>query len=74
MDLKYRKDCFADKTTIEDLADRTTQKQQQTWKSDNIVRCSSHWVKVYRIGLEIQTCEMTLALAYVLYCLSAIWS
>jgi len=25
------------------LADRTAQKQQQTWESDNTVRYGSHW-------------------------------
>ena len=37
------KGCFVDRTTIENLADRTAQKQQQTWWSDNTVRYSSHW-------------------------------
>ena len=31
------KSCFVNKTTTEDLADRTAQKQQQTWESDNTV-------------------------------------
>ena len=33
---------FVDEAVIEDLADRTAQKQQQTWESDNTVRYSSH--------------------------------
>ena len=32
----------ADRTATEGLADRTTQKQQQTWESDSTVRCGSH--------------------------------
>ena len=40
--LEVWKDCFAGGTVIEDLADRTTQKWQQTWKSENTVRCGSH--------------------------------
>jgi len=40
--LKWR-GYFADRTATKNLADRTAQKQQQTWKSDNTVRCGSHW-------------------------------
>ena len=39
--LKY-KSYFVDRTVIKNLADRTAQKQQQTWKSDNTVRYGSH--------------------------------
>ena len=35
-------DCFVGRTATENLVDRTAQKQQQTWKSNNTVRCSSH--------------------------------
>jgi len=42
LDLKYE-GCFADKITTEDLVDRTAQKQQQTWESENTVRHSLHW-------------------------------
>ena len=42
LDLKYEKDCFANRTITNNLADRTAQKQQQTWESDNTVRHSSY--------------------------------
>jgi len=39
------------------------------------VRCSSHWGGSLQNGLrDEQTCGMTLALAYMLHCLSAMWS
>jgi len=41
--LEVKKDCFTGKTVIEDLVDETTQKRQQTWKSNNTVRYGSHW-------------------------------
>jgi len=34
-----QKSCFVDGTTTEDLTNRTAWKQQQTWESDNTVRC-----------------------------------
>jgi len=68
------KSWIADVTTTEDLADGTTQKQQQTWESDNTVRCGSHQSGSLQNGLrDIQTCEMTLASAYVLHHLSTAW-
>ena len=73
--LKCEVEWIADRTAIEGLADRTAQKQQQTWESDNTVRCSSHQGGSLRNGLgDEQTCETTLASAYVLRCLSAVWS
>jgi len=36
------KGCFADGTMTKDLTDRTAQKQQQTWESDNTVRHGLH--------------------------------
>jgi len=58
----------------ENLANRTAQKQQQTWKSDNTVRHGSHWGGSLQNGLgDEQTYRMTLASAYVLHCLSATW-
>ena len=39
--LKY-KGYFANGTATEDLVNRTVQKQQQTWKSDNTVKHGSH--------------------------------
>jgi len=41
-ELKVQKDCFADGTATEDLVDGTAQKQQQTWESDNTIRCGLH--------------------------------
>ena len=59
----------------EDLADETAQKRQQTWEFDNTVRCSSHQGGSLQNGLgDEQTCGMTLASAYVLHYLSAMWS
>ena len=40
--LKYKIKWIVDGTAIEDLAGGTAQKQQQTWKSDNTIRRSSH--------------------------------
>jgi len=34
--------CFADRTATGNLVNRTAQKQQQTWKSDNTIRCGSY--------------------------------
>ena len=63
-----------DGTATEGLADGTAQKRQQTWKSDNTVRCGSHWGGSPQNGLgDERTCGMTLASAYVLHCLSAMW-
>ena len=57
------------------LAGRTAQKQQQTWESDNTVRRGSYQGGSPQDGLgDEQTCGMTLALAYVLRCLSTMWS
>jgi len=39
--LNYRQNC-----------DRTAQRQQQTWKSDNTVRCGSHWSGSLQNGLR----------------------
>jgi len=56
------------------LAGRTAQKQQQTWESDNTVRRGSHWGGSLQDGLGDEwTCGMTLASAYVLCHLSAMW-
>ena len=65
----------ADGTATEGLADGTAQKRQQTWESDNTVRCGSHWGGSLqnRLGDE-RTCGTTLASAYVLHRLSAAWS
>ena len=65
----------ADRTATEGLADRTAQKRQQTWESDNTVRHGSHQSGSPQNVLgDEQTCGMTLASAYVLCCLSAAWS
>ena len=41
---------------------------------DISIRCSSYWGRSPQDGLgDKQTCRMTLASAYVLCCLSAIW-
>ena len=40
--LKCKVKWIADETGTESLADRTAQKQQQTWESDNTIRCGSH--------------------------------
>ena len=66
---------IADGTATESLADRTAQKRQQTWESDNTVRRSSHQDGSPQNGLgDERTCGMTLASAYVLRRLSAAWS
>ena len=58
----------------EDLADRTAQKQQQTWESNNTIRYSLHWGGSPQNGLRDEwTCGTTLASAYVLHHLFAIW-
>ena len=69
---------IADGTATESLAGGTAQKRQQTWesdKSDNTVRRGSHQGGSLqdRLGDE-QTCGTTLASAYVLRRLSAVWS
>ena len=65
----------ADGTATEGLADRTAQKRQQTWESDNTVRRGSHQGGSPQNVLgDEQTCGTTLASAYVLHCLSAAWS
>jgi len=73
--LKCEVKWIADRTAIESLAGGTAQKQQQTWESDNTVRCGSHWSgsSQNRLGDE-WTCGTTLASAYVLHRLSAVWS
>ena len=43
----------ADGTVTEGLADRTAQKRQQTWESDNTIRRSSHGVEVHRMDSEM---------------------
>ena len=65
---------IADGTATESLAGGTAQKRQQTWESDNTVRCGSHWGGSLqnRLGDE-RTCGITLASAYVLHRLSAAW-
>ena len=56
-------------------ADGTAQKRQQTWESDNTVRHGSHRGGSLQDGLGDEwTCGTTLASAYVLRCLSAVWS
>ena len=51
------------------------QRRQQTYEFDNTVRCSSHQDGSPQNGLgDEQTCGTTLASAYVLCYLSAIWS
>ena len=66
---------IADGTATESLAGGTAQKRQRTWESDNTVRRGSYWGRSLqdRLGDE-QTCETTLASAYVLCRLSAAWS
>ena len=59
----------------ESLAGGTAQKQQQTWESDNTVRCGSHRGRSPQNVLgDEQTCGTTLASAYILRRLSATWS
>ena len=73
--LKCEVEWIADGTATEGLADRTAQKRQQTWESDNTVRRGSHWGGSLQNGLrDEQTCGTTLASAYVLCHLSATWS
>jgi len=56
------------------IADRTAQKRQQTWESDNTVRRGSHQGGSPQDGLgDERTCGMTLASAYMLHRLSATW-
>jgi len=60
------------KCEVKWVADGTAQKRQQTWESDNTVRCGSHQGGSSQDGLrDKQTCGTTLASAYVLHCLSA---
>ena len=73
--LKCEIEWIADRTATEGLADRTAQKQQQTWESDDTVRHGSHQGGSPQNGLgDERTCGTTLASAYVLRCLSATWS
>jgi len=73
--LKCKVEWIADRTATEGLADRTAQKRQQTWESDNTVRRGSHQSGSPQNGLrDERTCRTTLASAYVLHCLSATWS
>jgi len=63
------------KCEVEWIADGTAQKRQQTWESDNTVRRSSHRGGSPQNGLGDEwTCGTTLASAYVLRRLSAMWS
>ena len=65
---------IVDGTATESLAGGTAQKRQQTWESDNTVRCGSHWGgSPQNVLRDERTCEATLASAYVLRCLSAAW-
>ena len=73
--LKCEVKWIADGTATEGLAGRTTQKQQQTWESDNTVRCDSHRGGSPQNGLgDKRTCRTTLASAYMLHRLSTVWS
>jgi len=48
--------------------------EQDAWDRD--FHCQVQFtleVKVYKVDLEMQTCRITLALAYILYHLSAAW-
>jgi len=73
--LKCEVKWIADGTATEGLVGGTAQKRQQTWESDNTVRCSSHRGGSLQNGLrDEQTCGTTLASAYVLHHLSAAWS
>jgi len=66
---------IADGTVTEGLADGTAQKRQQTWESDNTVRRGLHRGESPQNGYgDERTCGMTLASAYVLRRLSAVWS
>ena len=72
--LKCEVKWIADGTATESLAGGTAQKQQQTWESDNTVRRSSHWGGSLQNGPgDKRTCRTTLASAYVLRRLSAVW-
>ena len=73
--LKYEVKQIADGTVTEGLAGRTAQKQQQTYESDNTVKYGSHQGGSPQDGLgDRRTCRTTLASAYILCCLSAVWS
>ena len=73
--LKCKVEQVADKTVTESLASGTAQKRQQTWESDHTVRRNSYQGGSPQNGLrDEQTCEMTLASAYMLCRLSAAWS
>ena len=73
--LKCEVEWIADGTATEGLADGTAQKRQQTWESDNTIRHGSHRGRSPQNGLgDEQTCGTTLASAYVLCYLSAVWS
>jgi len=73
--LKCEVKWIADGTVTESLAGGTAQKRQQTWESDNTVRRGSHQSGSLQNGLgDKRTCGMTLASAYVLRHLSAVWS
>ena len=73
--LKCKVEWIAGRTVTEGLAGRTAQKQQQTWESDNTIRYGSHQGGSPQNGLrDERTCGTTLASAYVLCCLSAVWS
>ena len=75
LNFKCEVEWIADGTMTEGLADRTAQKWQQTWKSDNTVRRGSHRGGSPQNGLgDKRTCGTTLASAYVLHRLSATWS
>ena len=70
--LKCEVKWIVDRTATESLAGGTAQKRQQTWESDNTVRHSSHWGGSPQNGLRDEwTYRTTLALAYMLHCLSA---
>ena len=63
------------KCEVKWIADGTAQKQQQTWESDNTVRHGSYQGRSPQDGLrDERTCETTLASAYMLCHLSAMWS
>ena len=73
--LKCEVKWIADRTATEGLAGGTNQKRQQTCESDNTVRCSSHGGGSPWNGLgDKRTYGTTLASAYVLCHLSAVWS
>jgi len=73
--LKCEVKWIANGTVTESLAGGTAQKRQQTWESDNTVRCGLHRGGSPQDGLrDERTCGTTLASAYVLCRLSAVWS